>query len=72
MDTLLKSLFEEIINDCSRNYFCLLFIALSKTDVKQWCTEHGYELLELEKSTTSESDDDDDEEEDEGSHRKCV
>jgi hypothetical protein len=43
---------------------------LSRTDVKQWCTETGYELLELEKSKTSETDDDDDDEEDEGNHRK--
>jgi len=40
---------------------------MSRTDAKQWCTEHEYELLELEKSTTSETDDDDDEE-DENNH----
>lgn len=48
-------------------------LALSRTDVKQWCTTHEYELLELEKSTTSEIDDGDEEEEEEegeNSHRK--
>jgi len=44
-----------------------LSIAISKTDVKQWCTEHEYEFLQLEKSTTSETDDDEDEE---NTHRK--
>jgi len=43
---------------------------MSRTDVKQWCTEHEYELLELEKSTTSETDDDEKEENDEDNHRK--
>lgn len=43
-------------------------IAISRIDAKQWCTEHEYELLELEKTTTSETDDDD--EDDENSHRK--
>lgn len=41
--------------------------AISKMDLKQWCTEHEYELLELEKTTTSETDND---EEDENSHRE--
>jgi hypothetical protein len=51
--------------------FAFSFIALSRTDVKQWCKEHEYELLELEKSTTSETDDDDDDpEEEEDNHRK--
>jgi len=42
---------------------------MSRTDVKQWCTEHEYELLQLEKSTTSETDNDD-EDDDENNHRK--
>jgi len=50
--------------------FAFSFIALSRTDVKQWCKEHEYELLELEKSTTSETDDDEKEENDEDNHRK--
>jgi hypothetical protein len=59
-----NSLFEELIyNYC----FLFLFIAFSKTDVTQWCTEHEYELLELEKSATSETDDDEDNED---NHRK--
>lgn len=50
----------------------LSLLALSQTDVKQWCTKHEYELLELEKSTTSETDEDEDEEDEEGenNHRK--
>ena len=40
---------------------------MSRMDVKHWCTEHEYELLELEQTTTSETDDDD---EDENHHRK--
>ncbi len=52
-------------------FFFVLSIAMSRTDVKQWCTEHEYELLELEKSTTSETDDDEKEEnDDEDNHRK--
>lgn len=46
---------------------------MSRTDVKQWCTENEYELLELEKNTTSETEDNDDEEDDddnENNHRK--
>ncbi len=45
-------------------------IAISKTDLKQWCTEHEYELLQLEKSTTSETDDDEEVEDEENTHRK--
>lgn len=43
---------------------------MSRTDVKQWCTTHEYELLELEKNKTSETDEEDEEEEGENSHRK--
>jgi hypothetical protein len=55
-----------LINNCC---FFLLFIAISKTDVKQWCEKHEYELLELEKSTKSETDDEEDED-NENTHRK--
>ncbi len=53
-------------------YWLILFlsIAISKTDLKQWCTEHEYELLQLEKSTTSETDDDEEVEDEENTHRK--
>ncbi len=47
-----------------------LSIAISKTDIKQWCTENEYELLELEKTATSETDDNDDDDGDENNHRK--
>jgi hypothetical protein len=47
-----------------------LSIAISRIDVKQWCTEHKYELLELEKNTTSEPEDDEEENDDEDNHRK--
>lgn len=50
--------------------FLVILLAMSKTDVKQWCTNNQYELLELEKTSKSEADDDDDaDDDDENSHR---
>ncbi|CAF1356042.1 unnamed protein product [Adineta ricciae] len=63
--------FFSVLSDCEAKFVVARSISaiaetISKTDIKQWCTEHGYELLELEKSATSETDDDD---EDENTHR---
>ena len=41
-----------------------LSLAISRTDIKQWCTEHEYELLELEKSTASETEETEEEDDD--------
>ena len=46
------------------------FSALSRFEIKQWCSEHQYELLELEKRATSETENDDEDDEDEQRERK--
>ncbi|CAF3623306.1 unnamed protein product [Rotaria socialis] len=66
--------FLSVLNDCETKLLVTrnmngLSNTISKTDVKQWCTEHEYELLELEKTTTSESDGEDD---DEDSHQNIL
>ncbi|CAF0800106.1 unnamed protein product [Rotaria sordida] len=58
--------FLSVLNECETKLLVVrnmdaLSNTISKMDVKQWCTEHEYELLELEKTTTSETDDEDDE-----------
>ncbi|CAF3566414.1 unnamed protein product [Rotaria sordida] len=63
--------FLSVLNECETKLLVVrnmdaLSNTISKMDVKQWCTEHEYELLELEKTTTSETDDEDDE----NNHRK--
>ncbi|CAF4317172.1 unnamed protein product, partial [Adineta steineri] len=75
--------FLSVLNECetkllvARNVDALLN-TISRTDIKQWCTEHDYELLELEKNKTSETDDEDDDEDgedDENAHRnlsRCL
>ena len=54
------------------NIFLEIFpLAISRSDLKQWCSEHDYELLELEKTATSENDDEQDEQdEDQREKRK--
>lgn len=46
---------------------------MPKTDIKQWCTNNQYELLELEKTSTSETEEEDDDDDDdaagESNHR---
>ncbi|CAF5190603.1 unnamed protein product, partial [Rotaria magnacalcarata] len=66
--------FLSVLKDCETKLLVTrnmngLSNTISKTDVKQWCTEHEYELLELEKTTTSESDGEDD---DEDSHQNIL
>ena len=44
--------------------------ALSRFEIKQWCSEHQYELLELEKRATSETDNDDEDDDGDDEQRK--
>ncbi|UJR27538.1 hypothetical protein I4U23_008820 [Adineta vaga] len=65
--------FFSVLNECEAKLLVARSVdaitnTIPKTDLKQWCTEHGYELLELDKSTTSETDDDDDDDDDENTH----
>ena len=48
-----------------------LSLAISRTDIKKWCTEHDYELLELEKSTTSETEETEEENDDDDDESQC-
>jgi hypothetical protein len=48
-------------------------LAMTQLEMKEWCTEHDYELLELEKSISSDMDateDDGDDDDTENNHRK--
>lgn len=66
--------FLSVLNDCETKLLVARNLeqispTMSKTDVKQWCTNNQYELLELEKTSKSEADDDDDaDDDDENSH----
>ena len=48
-----------------------LSLAISRADIKKWCTEHDYELLELEKSTTSETEETEEENDDDDDESQC-
>lgn len=62
--------FLSVLNDCETKFIVVrqmdhLSTTLSRFEIKQWCSEHQYELLELEKRATSETENDDEDDEDE-------